>query len=127
MRSESRIGPNGRDDDLTRVLRAAYAAPPDPTYWDVLERKIMARIRGEGEGWWQPLSGWGPLGLLAAGLALAVAGLTLTRVHEAEARLAYQMVMETPRVVPQELAVAREGTPAREATLRFVVPPIGEY
>jgi hypothetical protein len=127
MRSESRIGPNGRDDELTRALRAVYAAPTDPTYWDVLERKIMARIRGEGEGWWQPLSNWGPVGLLAAGLALAVAGLTLTRVHEAEARLAYQMVIDAPHTVSQELAVATDGAPAREATLRFVIPPKGEY
>ena len=123
MRSEPRIGPDGRDDDVTRALRVAYAAPRDPSYWDTLEAKIMARIRGESEGWWQPLSGWGPIGLIAAGLALAVAGLTITRVHQAEARLAYQMVIESPRTLSPELAIASEGAPAREATLRFVVSP----
>ena len=123
MSPESRIGPDGRDDDLTRVLRAVYAAPADPTYWESLETKIMARIRGESDGWWLPLSGWGPVGLIAAGLALVFAGYTVTHTREAEASLAYQMVMETPHSLPQQLAVAQEGAPAREATLRFVISP----
>lgn len=123
MRSEPRIGPDGRDDDVTRALRMAYAAPRDPSYWETLEAKIMARIRGESEGWWQPLSGWGPIGLIAAGLALAVAGLTVTRTHQAEARLAYQMIMETPRTVPQELAIASDDESVRDVTLHYVISP----
>jgi len=31
--------------------------------------------------------------------------------------------METPHSLPQQLAVAQEGAPAREATLRFVISP----
>lgn len=123
MSPESRIGPNGRDDDVTRVLRQVYAAPADPSYWESLEARIMARIRGDSDGWWMPLSGWGPVGLIAAGLALVFAGYTVTHTHEAEARLAYQMVMETPRSLPQQVAAASEGAPAREATLRFVISP----
>lgn len=124
MSPESRIGPHGREDDLTRALRQVYAAPADPSYWESLEARIMARIRGESDGWWMPLSGWGPIGLIAAGLALAVAGLTLTRAHNANASLAYEMmVMETPHSVPQQLAATTEGASAREATLRFVISP----
>lgn len=123
MSPESRIGPNGRDDDVTRVLRQVYAAPADPRYWEALEARIMARIRGDSDGWWMPLSGWGPVGLIAAGLALVVAGLTFTHAREEEARLAYEMVIETPRSLPQQVAAAREGTPAREATLHFVIAP----
>lgn len=123
MSPESRIGPDGRDDALTRALRQLYAAPADPTYWESLEAKIMARIRADGDGWWQPFSGWGPVGLIAAGLLLAVAGLAFTHARQEEARLAYEMVMETPRAIPQQLAAASEGVPAREATLRFVISP----
>lgn len=124
MSSESRIGPHGRDDDLTRALRQVYAAPADPTYWESLETRIMARVRGESDGWWMPLSGWGPVGLIAAGLALAVAGFAMTHTQDANARMAYEMmVMETPRSVPQQLTAAAEGLPAREATLRFVISP----
>ncbi|HET7565518.1 MAG TPA: hypothetical protein VFJ96_11020 [Gemmatimonadaceae bacterium] len=123
MSPESRIGPNGREDDLTRALRQVYAAPADPSYWESLEARIMARVRGESDGWWMPLSGWGPVGLIAAGLALVVAGLTVTHAREEEARMAYEMVIETPRSLPQQLATVSEGASAREMTLHFVIAP----
>ncbi|HEX5435718.1 MAG TPA: hypothetical protein VFW98_01065 [Gemmatimonadaceae bacterium] len=128
MNPESRIGPDGRDDEVTRALRTVYAAPDNPAYWEALEARILSRIRSEADGWWQSFSGWGRMGLLAAAVLLMVAGLALTHARESlmqtreqEARLAYQMVMQVPQTLPQQLVAATDGAPAREATLHYVV------
>ena len=122
MSFEPRIGPNGRDDDLTRALRQLYAAPVDEGYWTALLERIMARI-GEEDGWWQPLAPLARIGVLAAGIALAVASLALTRSREATARMAYETVFETPRSVPLQIATERGQGSEREATLRYVISP----
>src|ERR687887_2136090 len=102
MTLEPRIGPHGRDDDLTRALRQLYAAPADEAYWRTLERRILARLVEE--EWWLPLAAWVRVGVIAAGVALTVASLALVRSHRAEAQFAYQAVIETPRTAPLQLA-----------------------
>jgi hypothetical protein len=123
MTLEPRMGPHGRDDDLTRALRRIYAAPADEAYWSALERRIMARIVEE--EWWLPLAAWVRVGVVAAGVALAVASLTLVRNHRAEAQIAYRTVIETPRTAPLQMATETESGTAseREAMLRFVISP----
>src|SRR5690606_19879772 len=46
-----------RDDEVTNHLRAIVAPPADPSYWERLEQRIMARLeRGQDEGRWWALS-----------------------------------------------------------------------
>lgn len=124
MTVEPRIGPRGRDDDLTRSLRALYAAPAAPAYWDALARRIMTRIGEEVEGDWSlPLARWARIGVVAAGVALAVASIALTRSREAQARLAYYTIIETPRTAPLQIATDQETGSERDATLRYVIAP----
>ena len=87
------------DPQLTALLRAQYAAPADDGYWPQLEDRIMASIRApqrltlavqERLAWW---SGFAELrgadlraaGLIAATLALLVAGATFVRNQAADA------------------------------------------
>jgi len=45
------------DIELTDALRVHYAAPSDPSYWAVLEARILAHVARGGyvEGWWSAL------------------------------------------------------------------------
>jgi len=124
MSLDPRIGPNGRDDDLTRALRAVYAAPADGAYWDDLARRIMARIvDAEGDGWWTLVAGWARVGIIAAAVALAIAGVALSRSRATEAQIAYQAIIETPRSAPLQLATDANTRGDRDATLRYVISP----
>ncbi len=89
-----------RDDDVTNHLRAIYAAPDAPGYWEALEQRIMARLeRGADEGRWWALSERAyRIGLLVAGLTLVVSGSVYLRSRAVEARMAYESVIETPGV-----------------------------
>jgi hypothetical protein len=125
MTLDSRIGPNGREDDLTSALRRLYAPPADESYWSELAQRIMARIAGEAESdvWWQPFARQARLGVLAAGVALAIASIALTRDRAADARLAYETIIETPRTAPLQIAIERDASSERETTLRYVIAP----
>jgi hypothetical protein len=125
MSLEPRIGPNGRDDDLTRALRAVYAAPDGDAYWTALAGRIMARIGGEAaaELWWQPLTRWARAGLIAAALALVVARLAVSRDTARETAIAYDGGIETPQSAPLSLAADGSESSARDATLRYVISP----
>ena len=118
-----RIGPTGREDELTRALRAEYARPEERGYWEALEARIMARIDREGDAWWQPFGDWVRVGLVAAAVAVVAAGLALVRSRDAEARVAYQQVVDTPRELSAQIATETTGLPDREATLRYVIAP----
>lgn len=117
------IGPDGRDDALTRELRALYAAPSDPAYWEGLEARILARIALESDAWWTPFRGWLRSGLVAAAVALFVAGLALFRSQQAEVRIAAETVVFTPQTLAQQIATQSGPLPDREATLRYVISP----
>ena len=125
MSSESRIGlpPDGRDDMLTRLLRRLYAAPADPAYWDGLQARVMARIAAESEAWWHPFGAWVRTGLVAAGLAVIAAGMSVARARDDVAHVAYQQVIETPRTLGMQIVTETTGLPAREATLRYLIEP----
>ena len=120
---EMRIGPAGREDELTRALRAEYAPPEQPGYWEALEARIMARIDRERNAWWHPFGEWVRVGLVAAGLAVVAAGLALVRSRDAAARVAYQQVVETPRELSAQIATGTTGLPDREATLLYITAP----
>lgn len=120
--TEPRIGPNGRDDDLTRALRALYEPPGEASYWLALEARIMARIDAGADQWWSPFGGWVRGGVLAAAVVvLAVAvGLAWARGVD-DAPLAYDTVIEMPRTLSQQLATETTRLPAGEAALQFVI------
>lgn len=126
MSLEPRIGPHGRDDDLTRALRTLYAAPGGDAYWAALTSRIMARISGDAaaELWWQPLARWARVGLIAAAVALIAARLAVS--HDDTAReipIAYDGVLETPQNVSLQLATDGSTRSTRDATLQYVISP----
>jgi hypothetical protein len=121
MSLEPRIGPSGRDDDLTRALRELYAPPSHEGYWPALAERIMARVgrEKEHEAWWQPLASWARVGVVAAALAVTAAGILMTRTRQAQTRIAYEMMMiDTPQIA------AHHGDDFdRDATLLYVISP----
>ncbi len=125
MTTEPRIGPNGRDDDLTRALRSLYAPPAERGYWAALERRILARIDAAGidEAWWSELARWVRVGTVAAAAALVLSGYALWRAQEAREQRAYEALVESSRVVPVQLATQDGTGAARDATLRYVISP----
>lgn len=85
-------------EPVARQFRALYAAPEDPRYWDGLEARIVAAVRGGAAAtgavtgavtgamravpaaaveWWHALARWARPALAAAGVTLAVAGAAL--------------------------------------------------
>lgn len=125
MTIDSRIGPNGREDDLTSALRRLYAPPADERYWSELAQRIMARVTSEGEVdvWWQPFARLARVGVLAAGVALAVASIALTRDRTVDTRLAYETILDTPSAAPLQIAVEQDISSQREEMLRYVIAP----
>lgn len=125
MTIDSRIGPHGREDDLTNELRAIYAPPADERYWSDLAQRIMARVtsEGESEAWWQPLARLARVGVLAAGVALAIASIALTRNRVNEPGLAYETLTDVPRTSLLQIAIEPDADSEREATLRYVIAP----
>lgn len=122
MTDEPEYSREERDERVTVVLRALTNAPSDAGYWDSLATRIMAHVRMEDDAWWQPFGGWVQAGLLAAAVAGVALGLTLLEERQAQSRVAYQTILETPRTLPAQLAT-QTGLPAREATLLYVIGP----
>ena len=89
-RNDNGHGPDA-DPRVTDLLRSHYAAPQDETYWNGLEERVMlgvtrgiVRLNDLRPAWW---SGFGEfrtadirnVGLIAATIALLVAGATFAR------------------------------------------------
>jgi len=123
MKLEPRIGPNGRDDELTRALRRFYAPPGGQAFWEGLERRILARVTAnEDDMWWRQLSRW-RRGLALAGAAAAlVAGLVAQHSNRERSIAAYREI-ESSRVVPVQVASETERETSRDVTLRYVMGP----
>lgn len=112
-----------RDDDLTRSLAALYAAPQSAAYWTALEQRILARL-AEPDGteeWWSVPEKWLRVGLLAAGIAVVVAGSLLLRTQTPASRMAsYESAVDS--AATDAFEVARRGRLTEEqATLRLLI------
>lgn len=108
-------------EPVTRQLRALYAAPDEPGYWDGLEARIVAAVRGRAAAttgavtgafravpaaavaaveWWHALARWARPALAAAGVTLAVAGATLVEARASadasRAHSAFRAVLGRP-------------------------------
>lgn len=127
MSIEHRIGPDGRDDDLTRELRQLYAAPADDAYWQALEARIMAAVTGPAaivaEDWSESLARWSRTGALAAAIALCVAGAALWRARELRESSALQAAMLHANTPQAQLAAVAGQSPDSDAVIRDVLTP----
>lgn len=111
-----------RDDELHAAMRVEYRAPVDGTYWTFLERRIMARITSEAaREWWSYFPAWSRVGLAAAALALAVAGVTAWQTRKAQDRVAWTELLDTPSEMPMIESAGGERASRREATLRYLI------
>ncbi|HEY2896421.1 MAG TPA: hypothetical protein VGJ12_04725 [Gemmatimonadaceae bacterium] len=123
MTMEPRIGPDGRDDELTRALRAAYAPPGGEAFWESLERRILARVSTTDEDiWWRQLSRWRRGLAVASAAAIIMAGLVAQRSNRERSIAAYREI-ESSRVVPVQVASETEREASRDVTLRYVMGP----
>jgi len=109
-----------RDDDLTRELRAIYAAPSDATWWTALEQRINSRIDAAviADEWWTVPERWMRVGLIAAGFAVIVAGAMIMRSQMQVTRMAYQTVVDPASIDLPE--VARGTMTEQQARLRIL-------
>jgi anti-sigma factor RsiW len=123
MKMESRIGPDGRDDELTRALRIIYAPPGGEAFWEAMERRILARVTANDEDiWWRQLSGW-RRGLAIAGAAAVIMAGLIAQHSDHERSLAAYREIESSRVAPVQVASETEREASRDVTLRYVMGP----
>ena len=108
---------DGADASVNALLRELYAPPADPAYWEGLEARVLARVRGGAE---PAAECWHVLDTCArAGPAAA-----LLQSRADEARVAYETVVVTTPALPLTMLARTSGRPAayeREATLHYVI------
>jgi hypothetical protein len=62
-------------------------------YWSGLERRIIAKVAAEGErGWWVELAPWARIGLAAAAVIFALAGVVNQQLGTQQDQIAYEAV-----------------------------------
>ena len=111
-----------RDEELRVALRNEYNSPAESSYWAFLERRIMARITAEGSReWYTYFPAWSRVGLAAAALALAVAGITAWQTRKTQDLVAWHELLESPAEMPMIESAGGERTSRREATLRYLI------
>lgn len=123
MKLEPRIGPEGRDDELTRALRVMHVPPGGEAFWALLERRILARVASsEDDQWWRQLSRWRRR-LALAGAAAALVAALAARYSNHERSVAAYREIESSRVAPVQVASETEREASRDITLRYVMGP----
>jgi anti-sigma-K factor RskA len=123
MTMERRIGPNGRDDEVTRMLRRIYAPPGGEAFWEALERRILARVSANEEDiWWRQLSRWRRGLAVAWAAAIVMAGLVAQHSNHQRSIAAFREI-ESSRVAPVQVASETEREASRDVTLRYVMGP----
>jgi hypothetical protein len=105
------------DDELTRELRAIYAPPFDAAYWILLEQRIVARLESGAGEWWSVPEKWLRAGLIAAGIAVIVAGSLLLRTQTQASRMAYDTIANPAAADAFEVA-RRDRLSEEQETLR---------
>jgi hypothetical protein len=110
------------DEDMTRGLRALYAAPAGHAYWNELESRIMARVAEVELGWWDVLDRWAKPAMIAAAALIVGAGFAMYRANEGEKAMAYERIFTPPPVpgLPVDAGVRQIDQDEREKTLRSI-------
>ena len=110
-----------RDDELTRELRAIYAAPTDLAWWTALEQRINARLDAAvaADEWWTVPDRWLRVGMIAAGFAVIVAGALIMRAQTQVTRMAYETVVDPATIDLLEVATRGKMT-EQQARLRVL-------
>ena len=123
MSDHLKLHSDGDDAEITRRLRALYAAPTDEGYWRGLEARILARLtRAPSIAWWDELDRWMRPALAAAAVMLLAAGVAMFRARQAEEIVTYEAML-TPTTLPVETAVRPVLQGQREATFRYLMTP----
>lgn len=123
MKLEPRIGPDGRDDELTRALRVMHAPPGGEAFWEMLERRILARVASsEDDQWWRQLAHW-RRGLAIAGAAAVLVAAIAARHSNHERSVAAYREIDASSVAPVQVASETEREASRDVTLRYVMGP----
>lgn len=109
--------------EMHSTLRDIYAPPADPGYWELLEARILARVRRDGTAWWTHFPDWMRAGLAAAAAAIILVGLVWFQERRsaqrmAEERLLQPLIDEVPVLVE---TMADEPGRNRDATLRYII------
>ena len=107
------------DEQITRGLRALYAAPAGDGYWNELESRIMARVADVELGWWTELDRWVRPALAAAAVLLLTAGVAMFRAHQLESQLAVDNMLSSPDV-PISTAIRPALDNDRDARIRYL-------
>lgn len=112
------------EDDITRGLRAIYAAPAEDWYWRAFEARILSGLTRASTslGWWDELDRWMRPALVAAAVILAAAGIAMFRAQQVEQQATYEAML-TPTSLPVETAVRPVLQEHREATFRYLMTP----
>jgi hypothetical protein len=124
MTDHPRLHVDRGDDDVTRGLRALYAAPANESYWRTLEARILSGLTRDTPtlGWWDELERWMRPALVAAAVILAAAGIAMVRARQVEQQATYEAML-TPTSLPVETAVRPVLQEDREATFRYLMTP----
>ena len=109
-----------QDDEVTRGLRAMFAAPSDEAYWSELESRIMHRISAVELGWWSELDSWTRPALFAAAALILACSAALFRAHEVEQATAYEALL-APVPGPTEAVARPMLQDQRDGTVRYVL------
>jgi hypothetical protein len=114
--------PDADDMYVRRTLVSHYSAPSDPSYWEQLEARVMARVRGDTSRDWSAwLSGWARYGLAAAAAAVIVIGVASWQTRAAQERLAVRELLDTPAEIPLLSEVVAPADRDRNKTLRYLL------
>jgi hypothetical protein len=117
----------GGDDEITRGLRALYAAPAGDDYWRSLEARILSRLTeaaAPGITWWDELDRWMRPALVAAAVVLLASGIAIVRTLETDHEVAADaMLTPAPSALPVETAVRPVLQEHRETTFRYLMTP----
>jgi hypothetical protein len=123
MRMEPRIGPDGRDDELTRALRELQAPAGGEAFWEGLERRILERVAAsEDDIWWRQVSRWRRGLALAGAAAVVVAAFAAHHSDQVRSLAAYREI-DASTIAPVQVASETEREASRDVTLRYVVGP----
>ena len=114
--------PDADDPIVQRALSSHYAAPADPTYWDRLEARIMAGVRGDTvREWWSYFPGWVRYGVAAAAAAVLVALVASWQAQAAQERMAARELFDSPTEVPLLTERVAPADRDRSQTLRYLL------